>query len=186
VDLLQPTIKATDEEETMMFFRELLDRTYFQSGNSFQQNQALQARLAEEIPANWFYFHLAAKLAAQGNDVEFEESLRQQFVQLTDPQLWNGRILLAVECGLVGIGGLVLFLLGVRYWRNCRNRSHKDDDLIQTPWSFGDGFAVLVRGGAVTILLIGVIVLVPNGNLFWKPMDRSSSMSPPSFLQPCC
>jgi len=148
-----------------MFFRELLDRTYFHSENVFQQNQILQARLAEEVPANWFYFQLATTLAAKEQDTKLEESLRQQFVQLTDPQLWNGRILLVVECGLVGIGVVVLFLLGVRSWRNRRNRPHQDDDLIQTPWSFGDGFAVLVRGGAVTILLIGVIVLVPNGDI---------------------
>ncbi len=173
VDLMQRTVKGADEEESMVFFREFLDRTYFQLGNSFQQDQTMQARLAEEVPANWFYFHLAAKLAAQGHDVEFEESLRQQFVRLTDPQLWNGRILLVVECSLVGIGLFVLLLMGVRYWRNRRTRSHQGDDPIQPPWSFGEGFAVMVRGGAVTILLIGVIVLVPNGEII---LETSGSL----------
>jgi hypothetical protein len=165
VDLLQPTSEGADEEETMVFFHELLNRTYVHSGNAFQQYQTLQARLAEEVPANWFYFQLATTLAAKEQDTELEESLRQQFVQLTDPQLWNGRILLVVECGLVGIGLFVLPLMGVQYWRNRRTSSHQGDDVMRSPWSFGEGFAVMVRGGAVTILLIGGIVLVPYGDI---------------------
>ena len=163
VDILQPTIKGADAEESMGLFRELLDRTYFHSGNSLQQDQTLQARLAEEVPANWFYFQLAIALAAQDHDVELKESLRHQFVRFTDPQFLNGRLLLVIECGLVGIGVFVLFLMGVRSWRNRKNKSHQDDGVIPSLWSFGDGFAVLVRGGAVTILLIGVIMLIPNG-----------------------
>lgn len=165
VDVLRPTSKGADEEETIALFHEVLDRAYGYSGNAFQQHRTVQARLAEEVPGNWFYFQLATTLAAKAQNTELEDSLRQQFVRLTDPQLWHGRILLVVEGSLVGIGLLVLPLMAVQYWRNRRASSHQGDDVIRSPWSFGEGFAVMVRGGAVTILLIGGIVLVPHGDI---------------------
>jgi len=164
VDVMQRTVQGIDEEQTVLFFRKVVDRTYFHPEISLPQDQILQARLAEEVPANWFYFHVAEKLARQGHDVAFEQNVREQFVRLTDPQLLHARILLVIECGIVGIGVLVLLRLGVHYWRNGRARFHQGDDARQPPWSFGEGFAVLVRGGAVTISLIGSIVLVPNGD----------------------
>ncbi|MDH5429885.1 MAG: CPBP family intramembrane metalloprotease [Nitrospirota bacterium] len=165
VDAMQRTVYETDEDEaTTEFFRKLLDRTYVHPEHSSQHDQVLQARLAEEVPANWFYFHVAEQLAKQSHDTALEEHLREQFVRFTDPQLWHARVLLGIECSVVGLGVFVLLRLGIRYWRTGQARSQPRDDVRPSPWSFGEGFAVLVRGGAITILLIGGMVLVPNGD----------------------
>ncbi len=165
VDVMQRAVYPTDEEEEIAgFFREIINRTYFQPEHSSPHDQALQSRLAEEVPANWFYFHVAEKFARQSHDVVFAEHVRNQLVRFTDPQLWHARLLLVLECSVVGLGVLVFLYLAARYWRTSRASSQERDDFRQSPWSFGEGFAVLVRGGAITILLIGGMVFVPGGD----------------------
>lgn len=95
------------ERDQSALFRRLLEVGYGQSETSPADYVFLQSRLAEEVPANWFYFHLARRIAVQAGDRDLQENLQLQEYQLTDPPLWKWRMLLAGEVVVIGIGGVL-------------------------------------------------------------------------------
>ncbi len=67
-------------------FRQILDIVYVGKDTVDADYLTLQARLAEEVPANWFYFQLAGRLASQSGNEALRKNLHRQFQQFTDPQ----------------------------------------------------------------------------------------------------
>ncbi|MDH4362446.1 MAG: hypothetical protein OEW33_17115, partial [Nitrospirota bacterium] len=65
-------------------FRQLLEAGYIHGETSPPDWDLLQARLAEEVPTNWFYFQLAQRLADQSGDRVLQARLQAQSYQLTD------------------------------------------------------------------------------------------------------
>jgi hypothetical protein len=144
-------------------FRQILDVVYLEKDTVDVDYITLQARLAEEVPANWFYFQLAGRLASQSGNEALRESLHRQFQQFTDPQLWKWRMLAIFELSLGGIG-FMCFVSVVVMW--LKQRSVKNAERLGqriSPWTFQEGMAVLVRGGALSILLIALLSVVPYG-----------------------
>ncbi len=146
-----------------VIFQQILDAVYVERNAAGVDYTGLQARLAEEVPANWFYFQLARRLASQSGDQSLRENLQLQFQQLTDLQLWKWRALIVVECLLIGIGLMCfvyMVVMRIRLWRL------KSEEMI-IQWrsflTFHEGLAVLVRGGALSILLIVILTAVPHG-----------------------
>jgi len=144
-------------------FRRLLEVVYLGSDPISPDYNTLQAQLAEEVPANWFYFQLARRLARQSGDVALREHLDRQFQQLTDPHLWKWRGLVIFELSIGAIGVMCLvYMVSMRF----KNRMFQDvGNLNQRPtsWSFNEGLAVLARGGALSIFLITLLSVVPYG-----------------------
>ena len=70
-------------------FRRFLEVAYLGRNNVDVDYEILQARLAEEVPANWFYFQLAGHLATLAGNEALHGNLQRQFQLLTDPQLWK-------------------------------------------------------------------------------------------------
>ena len=135
-------------------FGQLIRSAYFRDALSPGQAERLQAYLAEEIPDNWFYRRLAIQLAKKANDRNFELLTEQQMdadgYQLLRTNRWL--ILLEVSGCLMG---LLLIIKLVR--KSLRQRTAALMTVRGTlppPWSGRDGFAVLMRGGAVTTLLL--------------------------------
>ncbi|MDR4459122.1 MAG: CPBP family intramembrane metalloprotease [Nitrospirales bacterium] len=144
-------------------FRRLLEVGYGQSESSPADYAFLQARLAEEVPANWFYFHLARRIAVQSGDRDLQENLQLQEYQLTDPPLWKWRVLLVGEVVVIGIGVAFFLRLGFALLKGPISRSQPDLAVLRMPWTFREGVAVLARGGVLTILLMGIVAVMPDG-----------------------
>ena len=144
-------------------FRRLLEVVYLGKDKVTVDYNILQARLAEEVPANWFYFQLATRLARQFGDEVLRENLHRQFQQFTDQQLWKWRVLLIVEYTLGGVG-LMCFVFVVVMWLKPRSLQNAERFKQRiSPWTFQEGLAVLVRGGALSILLMAFLSIVPYG-----------------------
>jgi hypothetical protein len=144
-------------------FRRLLEAGYVHGETSPVDYDVLQARLAEEVPTNWFYFQLSQRLAAHSGDRVLQAHLQSQFYQLTDLSVWKWRMLLVCEMVLIGIG-LVFFLrLGLARLTGRVLQSNTDREERRVPWTFREGTAVLARGGALTIVLMGMVAVIPDG-----------------------
>ena len=144
-------------------FHQLLNVVYLGSDRVGIDYDILQARLAEEVPANWFYFQLAERLARQSGDTVLREHLQRQFQQLTDPQLWKWRALVVFECSMGGIGLICLvYLGGMRFKKRLLQKAERFDQR-PSPWSFNEGLAVLSRGGALSIFFVLLVAMVPDG-----------------------
>ena len=142
-----------DSEPATVLYRVL--RAVYLDDTNLTEKQELQARLAESMPGNWFYFQLARRLAEQTGDEALSFSLASQLDHQATPLLWKWRVGLGVELMILGIGGWCVILLVKSQWVSRRTSfSH---------WTFGDGVAVLARGGALTVGLLGVIALWPRG-----------------------
>jgi hypothetical protein len=165
-DLMQSVGKWNKKEAPFPFFQRLLYVVYIHDGSGPSDYETLQAQLAEWVPGNWFYFHVAQRLAESTGDRVLGKNLQTQFEGLTDPLLWRWRVLLIIEMMMIGLGLIFFFRLGVAR-RNGRITS-KDTKWGRgpSPWTFAEGMAVLARGGALTIFLIGLVVVMPQGLMF--------------------
>ena len=145
-------------------FRRLLDVGYLggDQGKKIDYDR-LQARLAEEVPANWFYYHLAQRLAYQSGDKVLREHLEQQLQQLTESELWKWRMLIIIELVLAGLGFICLVYLVVGWFRENAVHAIKFVSERASPWTFREGLAVLVRGGALSIFFIACMSVLPSG-----------------------
>ncbi|GJL68046.1 MAG: hypothetical protein NPIRA06_06810 [Nitrospirales bacterium] len=155
--------KLEREKQPQALFRELLEVGYGQSETSSSDYPFLQARLAEEVPTNWFYFHLARRIAVQAGDRNLQANLQLQEYQLTDPPLRKWRALLVSEIVVIGIGVVLLLRLGIARLRGKASQSQTEFIKGHIPWTFREGMAVLARGGALTILLMGLVAVMPDG-----------------------
>ncbi len=144
-------------------FRRLLQVGYLGSATERIDFDMLQARLAEEVSTNWFYFQLAQRLARQSGDHVLQKNLQEQFQHLTDPQLWKWRTLVILELAMGGIGFMCFVYLTVMWFKQGTDQSVETSNQLISSWTFQDGMAVLVRGGALSIILIVLVAVVPNG-----------------------
>src|SRR5680860_253762 len=148
------------ERSSYALFRRLLEVGYGQSESLPADYAFLQARLAEEVPTNWFYFHLAQRLADQAGDRGLQANLQSQEYQLTDPPLWKWRVLMVGELVVIGIGVILLLRLGFARLTGRISQSQPDFIKRRIPWTFHEGVAVLARGGALTILLMVLVAVM--------------------------
>lgn len=152
------------ERSRRALFRRFLEAGYMQGEMSSGDYDVLQARVAEEVPTNWFYFHLAQRLAAQSGDRVLQAHLQSQFYQLTDLSLWKGRVLLVSEIVLLGIGLIFFLRLGLARLTGRVLQSNTDREERRVPWTIREGTAVLARGGALTIVLMSMAAVMPDGS----------------------
>jgi hypothetical protein len=151
------------EGNSHALFRRLLRAAYLSGETSIAEAKELQARLAEEVPTNWFYFQLAQRLADQTGDRALRAHLQSQFYQLTDTPLLKWRLLLVGEIVLIGIGSILFLRFAFTRLTGKVSRRSGGFEERHIPWTFQEGTAVLVRGGALTIVLMGVMAILPFG-----------------------
>ena len=162
-DLVELIRMWRSEVSPVPIFRLLLDVGYLGSDREKIDYDRLQARLAEEVPANWFYFQLAKRLAHRSGDKTFEDDLERQFRQFTNLQLWKWRMLIFFELILTGIGFTYLMYRVVMRLKEKIIQTTEHVSERVSPWTFREGLAVLVRGGALSIFLIALMSVVPYG-----------------------
>jgi uncharacterized protein len=144
-------------------FGRLLEMAYLHHEISAVDDEALQARLAEEVPTSWFYFQLAQRLAERSGDQDLQAHLQTQSEQLTDLPLLKWRVLVIGEMVLLGIGIIFLLRMGFARLTGEISQSTTGFENGRIPWSFQEGVAVLVRGGALTIMVMGIVAVMPDG-----------------------
>ena len=142
---------------------QILDWVYLNGSNVDSGYDMFQAQLAEEVPANWFYFQLAGRLASQSGNQVLQESLQQQFQLLTDRNLWRWRAFIIFEFALAWVGLMCLVYLLIMWFKQREVQNVGTFNQRISPWLFHEGFAVLVRGGALSIVLIALVSVVPDG-----------------------
>ena len=135
-------------------YRDFLYSAYFTDTISLPEAKMLQARLAEELPDNWFYGRLAIHIAQNSGDTSFEFWTEQHRADRGDQLLGWNRLLILLEVSGSLIGVLFIIVL-VRKWLSRQPEWVRiNQGMLPPPWSGTDGFAVLVRGGAITTFLL--------------------------------
>ena len=163
-DLTRSFVRWDSVSPPFSIFRALLETVYLDHGQSKTTDfHMLQAQLAEEVPANWFYFQVAKRLAEQSGDQALRDHLHRQFQQFTDPPLWKWRTLVLLELSIVGIGLLCLVYVASVRIRNQRASETRAIDQAGSLWTLREGLSVLVRGGALSIGMVVLMAVTPNG-----------------------
>ena len=141
-------------------FREFLQAAYFPDSTPLPDVEKLQAHLAEEVPDNWFYSRLAIQIAKNGGDTGFalltERRLNEGAYQL----LWSNRLLILFEVGGSLFGLVVMALVVKRYIGSPPGSLRVSRRTLPPRWTETDGFAVLVRGGAISTFLLLLLSLM--------------------------
>ena len=184
LDRMKERMKAWDDRsELLSLFRNMLETAYLQKKSGPEDIVVLQARLAEEVPDNWFYAQLAVQLANRAGDTSFKNVTQESLSSRVEELLWRNRTLIFAE-----ITGIVMSLIGLSLfvWRRVRKGEKSvavGNAILPPPWVGGDGFAVLMRGGAMTLLLLtglgtllGVYFSFVDRNLNAKVMELLSSV----------
>lgn len=139
----------TSDDVPSPFYAQVIDAAYGPQALPRDQEFALQAELAEVLPAGWFYNHLAASLARRAGDTTLGETVRQDLRQRGVQAQRRARWLNGVElfCWVAGSGLLMRMV-----WRGrLQDRLHEPG--VPPPWPGGVGKAVLLRGGALGALI---------------------------------
>jgi uncharacterized protein len=124
-----------------------------------------QAKAAEVLPSGWFYDRLAERLARRANDAALVARIQEQSAVRVDRRFAWTHSLTLVELGVMVVGMVVSVLLWLR--RNEPSsfvRLHEPG--VPPPWPGGIGAAVLLRGGAIGVMLTLLFLLyVPLDNV---------------------
>jgi membrane protease YdiL (CAAX protease family) len=163
-------------------FRRLLEAGYVQGETPPSDYNVLQARFAEEVPSNWFYYHLAQRLAHQSGDCRLQTNLESQLQQLTDRPLRKWRFLMVGEMVVIGIGVIFLIRFGLACLVGRVSSGKTDLEEGRVPWTFREGVAVLARGGALTIVMMGLVAVMPDGPAILENYGIAFLYLPPVIL----
>lgn len=126
--------------------------------------EALQADLAELVPAGWFYDRLAERLAQRADDQPLWATIREAYAVRVDRQFARARAISAIEFTAMLVGTVVLIIFWVTRTR-VPNVVRLHEPGVPPPWPGGIGAAVLLRGGAIGAMLTVVFLLyMPQEN----------------------
>ena len=177
-------IESWDEQpEPFPLFQRMLTTAYGEQPSSAEDMMMLQARLAEGVPDNWFYRQLSLQLSKRADDVSLENRTHAAIETRVNLLFLQNRVLMLTEIGLAVLS--VLGLLLVMWIRHQTGSgvfmmSHA---VLPPPWFGRDGFAVLMRGGAITLLLLsglgvllGAYFSVIDGAMDSKIIELMSSL----------
>ena len=163
-EVLEKVKAWQDLKAPFPLFGQFLNIGYLNKPSNPADIAILQAHLAEEVPDNWFYSQLAIQLAKKGNDSAFEALTHQNLDLRASQLLLVNRALLLSQVGVCVVG---LLLMGRMFRRQDYKRAGSvtiTEGVLPPPWSAQDGVAVLVRGGAITALLLFGLSFFGFGN----------------------
>ena len=163
-------------------FAEWLGVGYLDTKTEPETIQELQAQLVEKIPNNWFYSQLAIRLGEQADDEAMVMLTERDLTKRGKRWLLRSWLLLLGEVGSL-IGGMVGMIGLFRLWYRRRGGVLKiGEGRLPPPWSGREGFAVLVRGGALTALLLLGLSLLPVNVDFLQVLTISILFVPILFF----
>jgi membrane protease YdiL (CAAX protease family) len=142
------------------FFARVLRGAYLEPRQGPTDELGLQAELAERIPASWFYDRLAISLAERAGDAALLSASQASLAARGDLLLGRIRILTAIELLLILAGLFGVLLLIMRIPQGLGTRFPVGTASIPPPWRGWVGMAVLVRGGALAVLISAVFLFI--------------------------
>jgi len=127
-------------------FADMVQAAYITPPVDRAEARTLLAKVAEILPAGWFYDRIAMRLAAKAGDEPLLESIDRGRSERIMPLLEKIRILTVVESTTVALGLLAVV-------RIVRGGSRISTAPIPPPWRGRLGMIVLIRGGAMAVVL---------------------------------
>ena len=121
----------------------------------------LQAQLADALPAGWFYDKMALRLAQRSGDQDLVAAITSESAARVMPLLNKVRLITAGELTIVLLGVFALFIL----FRGRGKAYTVGSAAIPPVWRGRVGVAVLVRGGAMGLLLSVAFLFLESDSL---------------------
>ncbi|OQW30096.1 MAG: hypothetical protein A4E19_11110 [Nitrospira sp. SG-bin1] len=144
-----------------LLFGQLIEAAYGPQPLDRPGEAELQAILAEALPRGWFYSHLAGRLAQRAGHQDLLATIEDQRLHSADrTQQWI-RPLIAFEMVSLVIGSVMLWgMLRLQGQRIDIFRLHIPG--VPPPWSGETAAAILLRGGALGVVMTVGILSTPS------------------------
>jgi uncharacterized protein len=118
---------------------------------------ALRDELADNVPDGWFADRLAVSLATQAGDRAWLSDAQDNLAARGEALLWRARVLLAFDLVVILSGIVAAVVLLARFRLDARALA-VGGAAVPPPWPGSLGAAVLIRGGALWILSMYVVL----------------------------
>ena len=139
-------------------YARLLKGGYLDSRLDLDNEQVLQAKLAETLPAGWFYDRLTINLAMRAGDRALLAATQKATIARGRPLLRRSRILAVAESAVIVIGCLILISAWLRRRQNAAGLLQVGQAPIPPSWCGRTGMAVLLRGGALGMVMMAILL----------------------------
>jgi len=145
-------------QEPFPTYARIVSGAYLDARMAKPEEIAVQAELAEALPEGWFYDRLSANLAITGGDATLLASAEAAMVRRGEPLLQRTRLMGAIE-SLVIVVGIVILVM----WRQRATDAHRGwlkvgEAYLPPLWRGRTGLAVMLRGGALGVIVIAVLL----------------------------
>jgi uncharacterized protein len=150
LEQLEQRLKGWEErEDPFPLFVRMIRAAYADRPLNLTTARSLQAELADVLPTGWFYDKLATRLAKRSGDSDRAMAIQAESAARLMPFLQKVRLMTAGELLIVllGVGAMIVLL------RHCGEPYPVGAAAIPPLWHGRLGIAVLIRGGAMGMLL---------------------------------
>lgn len=158
---------ALDQEPFPIFAR-WLSVAYGEPRVGREDEVALQAELAERMPAGWFYDRLAVGIAAKAGDQPLLSAIKGAQLSRTEPLAQRARFLASLQLLCIGAG--LAALVPIVRWKGDRRALRVGTAPVPPLWSGRLGLVVLVRGGAISALLTLALLAFETDSLLVRAL----------------
>jgi membrane protease YdiL (CAAX protease family) len=156
---------------------EVVARAYLGAGDAGPEAETVHEMLLALGPG-WFADALALRLSTRLGDAALGQRADDALARRAAALLWRARALGILDVLVLAVGGLAVPGL----WRRLRaGRGAVAEALLPPPWSMAAGLAALVRGAALSALLLLVAVL-GGGWLAGQPLLTGALDQPLTFV----
>lgn len=169
IDRVRDSVQAWAHEKVPFpLYARLLSAAYLEPRIGLEEEIALQAALAEQLPTDWFYDRLAIQIAAKAGDHSLRSATKDAQVSRTEPLVQRARVLAGLQlfCMAAGLFALVSIVTS----KADRQRLHVGAAPVPPLWRGRLGTVVLIRGGALSALVTLALLSVETGSLLVRAL----------------
>lgn len=160
---VEPPLKEWDDrEDPFPLFARLIRAAYADPSVELPIARSLQAEAADALPAGWFYDKMATRLAERSNDRERLIAIKAESAARLTPLLQKVRLMTAGELLFVlcGVAAIIILL------RRRGGPQAVGTAAMPPVWRGRLGMAVLIRGGAMGMLISVAFLFLETDSLF--------------------
>lgn len=169
LDLLRETlIQWAQAQDPLPAFARLLLTAYVAPRLDPAVERALQAELADRLPAGWFYDRVAVRLATLAGDRARAAAIHEAQARRAAPLVRRVRLLAGTQM-LCLLAGLLILAAMVRRRRQ-PEVFRTGPASVPPPWPGRLGVAVLLRGGALSALLVLALLSLEQDDLLLRTL----------------
>ena len=176
------TVEWKVRREPFPSYARILTAAYLAPRLPMEEEVSLQGELAELLPEGWFYDRLAINLARKAGDVSLLAATQKAMAVRGDPLLKRARLLAAMECMVLFLGSVTLGIWQGKVRRAGAGWLRMGSVRLPPCWPGSVAVAVLLRGGALTVITIALLLLLGRDDLFFRLAAIPMSNLPLMFL----